>query len=56
MMSEFAVANSLAWDCPSKVTSTGTVLPLVKWKLGLAKPSSHEFSAFCPTTRMTPLP
>ena len=30
MMSDVAVANSLAWDCPSKVTSIGTVLPLVK--------------------------
>jgi hypothetical protein len=30
MMSELAVANSFAWDCPSKVTSTGTVSPLVR--------------------------
>src|ERR1700730_2192370 len=27
---ELAVANSLAWVCPSKVTSIGSVSPLVK--------------------------
>src|SRR5271165_6426478 len=27
---ELAVANSLAWTCPSKVTSIGSVSPLVK--------------------------
>jgi hypothetical protein len=27
---ELAVANSLAWDCPSKVTSIGSVSPLAK--------------------------
>ena len=30
MISEFAVANGLAWNCPSKVTSIGVVLPLVR--------------------------
>jgi hypothetical protein len=52
---ELAVANSLAWDWPSNVTSIGAVSPLFSLKAGLAKPSSQALAAFCPTTRLTPL-
>src|ERR1700759_5218642 len=54
--SEFAVANSFACSWPSNTTSIGTVPPLLRWKLGLAKPSSQPFRTFCPTTSVTPLP
>jgi len=52
---ELAVANSFAWDCPSKVTSIGSVSPLVKWKAVLPKPSSHALLAVWLTTSETPL-
>src|SRR5437763_7736 len=52
---ELAVANSFAWDCPSKVTSIGSVSPLVKWKAVLPKPSSHALLAVWLTISETPL-